>query len=105
MNSNAKSLRRYEGYLLIDHSVSPGTSEVPEGRKMETPTFICSHCNSICIIHMPRTVALSYCPKCDHQICRACDAIRAMSGGECRSFEKLIDQLSTVNPPSHLIGA
>lgn len=70
------SLRRHEGLLLIDHSASPGTPEVPEGARLELPTVTCCHCNRVVVLNMARTRPRGYCAKCDHYVCDlpACNA-------------------------------
>ena len=75
------SLRRLEGYLLIDHSASPGTRGVPEGKCFESPTVTCSHCQTIVVLNALRTRSRGYCSKCDAYICDGCTAL-----GECRPF-------------------
>jgi len=100
------SLKRHEGYLFIDHRASPGiTAEfirncgkdpadflvVGEGQVMEAPTYTCSHCQHVVVIKPDRTRSRGYCPKCDHRICDACEAVRFLSGGECNLFRKRVE--------------
>lgn len=53
------TLRRHEGFLLIDHRASPGVPEeialaagmdpkhCGEGKLFEAPTLTCSHCKGV----------------------------------------------------------
>ena len=97
------SKRSHEGYLLIDHSESPGITEednkkagivapvIKEGSKAEFPTYTCPHCNGVVVINPARTRARSYCQKCDHYMCDACGAAQALST-EHNPFAKIMDQ-------------
>ena len=94
------SLKRQEGYLLIDNRFGPGVSEefirasgkhapvVKEGQLYESATVTCSHCNAIVILNPDRTRERGYCRKCDSYICDnpGCSM-------ECRNFDKLLDTL------------
>lgn len=100
------SLRRHEGYLLIDNSASPGVDDVfaklprknpavpllvGEGKKFECPTITCSHCHRIVIINTLRERPRGYCRKCDHYICDWCTA-EAHRTGECNPMKKVLDE-------------
>jgi len=97
------SLKRYEGYVLIDHRASPGVSEelvrqwhaagkwtplVDEGCAYESGTMTCAHCGTIVILNPLRTRPREYCPKCDKYVCG-----NTVCATECRSFNKLLDTL------------
>lgn len=96
------SLRRHEGYLLLDNRVSEGVSdatiaahglELPPGAGrgvFEAPTYTCSHCHRVVILNPDRTRVRAYCSKCDHRICDACEVVRVASGGECRPFVQVV---------------
>jgi len=98
-----KSLRSNEGYFLLDHRNSPGVADelvVKEGLLpgagrgvFESATFTCSHCQVIVVLNPDRSRERGYCRKCDHLICDACETAKAQSGGECRSFKRLVDVL------------
>jgi hypothetical protein len=77
--------RRQQGYLLVDHSASPGLTEeqsrwagydpfwCKEGRKYEVATFRCAHCAGCVVPNPERTRERHNCPKCDHKyICDGC---------------------------------
>lgn len=97
-----KSLRSHEGYLLLDHSDSPGVSdealsqhELPRGAGrtfFEAPTYTCSHCQRIVIVNPDRVRDRAYCRKCDHRICDECGGVAAATG-ECRTFRQVIDEV------------
>ena len=63
------SLRRHDGYLLIDHTASPGTPEVPEGTKFEAAAITCCHCGRVFIATPSNPTPKGYCRKCDHYTC------------------------------------
>jgi hypothetical protein len=96
------SKRRHEGWLLIDHSESPGLTDAElrttwplplagTGRgKFEAPTITCSHCQMVLVINPLRTRTREYCQKCDHYICDGCGTTMAVSG-VCRTFKQVID--------------
>lgn len=97
-----KSKRSHEGYLFIDHRNSPGLTEaqtVAAGRPVgaatglfEAPTYTCSHCQYVVVMHPNRQRERAYCAKCDHYICDACGVVKALNG-ECRPMEKIFDQV------------
>jgi len=83
------SLKRREGYLLIDHRFSPGVPEdiarkagfdpklMREGKYLETATIHCAHCLGSVVKNPMRIRERAYCAKCDSYICDYCDAARA----------------------------
>ena len=100
------SLKRHEGYLLIDNSNGPGVSQqqlaqlphkgeafaVPEGRKFECAFITCKHCRVTMLKNPERKRDRAYCAKCDHYICDRCAAI-AWRTGECRTIDEVMDTL------------
>lgn len=98
---------RREGYLLIDHTFSPGLTPeelhaagvkapaVGADRKGEFATVTCCHCNVVVILNPLRTRARGYCPKCDAYVCD-----NPGCGLECRNFEKLLDFVQDANARS-----
>lgn len=94
------SLKRHEGYLLIDNRFGPGVSAefirasgkdapvVPEGRMFESATVTCSHCHSIVVLNPGRSRPRNYCRKCDHYVCDnpACNV-------ECMPLNDVLDSL------------
>ena len=80
-----KSLKRHEGWLLLDHSASPGIPPdiarkigldpklVGEGRRLEAATITCKHCGGAYIKNLKRTRPRGYCRLCDHYICDGCE--------------------------------
>lgn len=97
------SLRRHEGYLLIDSRNTPGLPDdilqkaVPgapsyAGRTMfETPTYTCSHCCRVVVMNPLRTRERDYCPGCDHYVCDSCGTIRRQLG-RCRTFKQIVEE-------------
>jgi hypothetical protein len=93
-----RRLDQREGYLLIDHTASPGVSKadldklgmvgpaVGEGQKLELKTFTCSHCQGVVIMNPERTRERASCHKCYARICDKCAAT-----GECSPFEKKVE--------------
>lgn len=98
-----RSLRDYEGYFLLDHRDSPGVPDevaiktgLPPGAGrglFEAPTYTCSHCQTVCIVKLPRETEVPYCPKCDHHICNTCGKLRALNGGACKTFKQVCDEI------------
>jgi len=82
------SLKRHEGYLLVDHRASPGLPEeiarqagydpkfCGEGKIFEAASLTCSHCKNSWIKNPLRTRERAYCSQCDHYICDWCDLKR-----------------------------
>jgi hypothetical protein len=83
---SVKSLKRFEGWLLLDHTASPGIPAdiarkigldpkfVGEGKKLEAATITCKHCGGAFIKNPKRTRPRGYCRLCDHYICDGCKA-------------------------------
>ena len=97
------SLRRHEGYLLIDNRFGPGVTPsfvqqsgqkglgvpvVGEGALFESATITCSHCHTVVILNPNRSRPRNYCGKCDHYICD--NPICLM---ECSPLNKVLDVL------------
>lgn len=92
------SLKRHEGYLLIDNRFGPGvTAEfvqqsgkpapvVGEGQLYESATITCSHCHAVVILNPARTRARNYCSKCDHYVCDNPVCITA-----CNPLNRILD--------------
>jgi hypothetical protein len=114
------SKRELEGYLLIDHSDSPGLTEaeakrgartsllpfVGAGQKLETPTQSCSHCERIVIINPKRTRHREWCRSCDHYICDVCGFEAREPGYVHKSYkQKMEDHLNFVIRTGVLNGA
>jgi hypothetical protein len=86
------SLKRHEGFLMIDHRASPGLPEVPEGTLFEAAILTCSHCQVTMIRNPARTRARAYCTGCDHYICDRCAEIRFVSL-QCHDIQRVFDQV------------
>jgi hypothetical protein len=95
------SLRRHEGYFMLDHRNAPSLTDaatvaaglpVGAGRGLfEAPTYTCSHCQVVVFLNPNRTRERAYCKRCDHLICDECGAKRAM-GAECKTMKQILDE-------------
>ena len=98
-----KNLNSHTGYLIIDHSESPGineedvpvrlrssTSIVKEGEVLERDTKICTHCESGIILEPLRTRKRERCWHCNHYICDRCYKWLQITG-QCIPFKKKVD--------------
>lgn len=106
------SKRSAEGYLLIDHTASPGVTQdearalgvpfVAAGQRGEFKTLTCKHCGTSVAANPQRTRQRGHCFKCDHYLCDICAAI-----GDCRPIAALADAVAgsdkPLNPSSPLI--
>jgi hypothetical protein len=86
------SLKRHEGYLMIDHRASPGLPEVPEGTLFEAALLTCSHCQLSMIRNPARTRERAYCTGCDHYICDRCADIRQTTLA-CHDIRRVFDHM------------
>lgn len=101
------SLKRHEGWLLIDHSASPGIpadiarrigyapEDVAEGAVFETATLTCKHCKTSYIKNRFRIRPREYCRKCDHYICDGCAQQAAQPDYVHRCGEEILDATLT----------
>jgi hypothetical protein len=97
-----KSLKSLEGYLLVDHRASPGLPEDmaiaagygPDGGKgiYETATVTCNHCKVVVVLKSDRTRGRGFCRGCNHYLCDACTAQRALDG-LCIPFDAIVEQV------------
>lgn len=98
------SLKKHEGWLLIDNRFGPGVTDemvkksglsgvpvVKEGQTFEAATITCSHCQAIVIINHERTRERTYCRKCNHYICDGCAVVMATTL-ECLPMNKKLDE-------------
>jgi hypothetical protein len=98
----SKSLKRHEGWVMLDHSASPGLPAdfarlmgldprfTGEGQKFEAATLTCPHCGGAWIKNPLRTRPRDYCRKCDHYICGGCAYIAAQPGYVHACFKQVI---------------
>lgn len=124
MSLNAKPQR--EGYLIVDHSASPGLPEdvartagydpkhCGEGKVFEAATLTCAHCKIAVVKNPLRTRERPYCAKCNHYICDVC-AMQAQAPTYSHlPYEKLADDIlnlaeklgsprDLLNPPGKIV--
>ena len=81
-----KSLRSLEGYLLVDNRCAGGALN-------EFPTLTCSHCKAVMLVNPLRTRDRAFCRKCNHYVCDKCEALRVASGGECKTFDQIGEEI------------
>lgn len=100
-----QGLNTHMGYLLIDHTDSPGIriEDVPErlrrttqvvgkGKKAEFDTKVCTHCERGIIFNPERVRDRGVCRYCHHYICDTCDEIYRKTG-QCIPFKKILDDM------------
>lgn len=76
------SLKRFEGYLLTDHSQGPGMQfyshtvhspiYYPKETKIEQATLWCKHCSASFLPNPDRERQRAYCRTCDAYMCDPC---------------------------------
>jgi hypothetical protein len=95
------SIRRHEGYLLIDNRDSPGVKpgDIPSrgdvpfvsaSTMYEAPTYTCSHCQRVVWMNPDRTRERAFCRRCNHVLCDGCGKLMEQTR-ECVPFKKIID--------------
>jgi hypothetical protein len=99
------SLKRFDGYLMIDHRASPGVPEdiarktgfdpkmLAEGKLLESATITCAHCLGVVVKHPMRIRPRGYCPQCDRYLCDKCEKKRSEPGYVHAGGEQLVDAL------------
>lgn len=82
----------------LAQSLGPDVIPVRPGSVFESATVTCSHCQRQVVLNPDRTRERGYCPKCDHYVCDACEAIRVAAGGECKTFKQIMDEVQNAAP-------
>lgn len=86
------SLKRYEGYLLTDHSQGPGLNQrYPNQLKVEEATLWCGHCGTPFIKNLNRERPREYCRLCDIYMCDCCAAATKQPVYIHRSIKEIIE--------------
>lgn len=99
------SLRRQEGYFLLDNRDTPGVPDevarplAPDlpmgfnraGRLFEAPTVTCSHCQTVVVINPDRQRERPFCRKCNHYVCDSCGVVLAQTK-ECKTWKQFIEE-------------
>lgn len=99
-------MAKREGYLIVDHSASPGLPEdiarqagydpkqCAEGKRYEAATLTCAHCKSAVVKNPHRIRERPKCTKCDnHYICDGCAYQASLPTYEHLPFQKLADTI------------
>lgn len=94
------SLGKIGGYLVIDHSNSPGIPAdlaekwsargIPvatEGKTLELDTWTCSHCNATVLKNPARVRPREVCRKCMHVVCDTCV-------DTCQPFAEIVERVA-----------
>ena len=97
-------MKQREGYLLVDHSASPGLPEdvarasgydpamVAEGKRFEAATLTCAHCKVTVVKSPLRTRERNYCMKCSGKyICDVCGFRATLPDYNHAPYEKYVD--------------
>lgn len=97
------SLKRHEGYIMVDHRASPGLPDdiarqagfdpqlCGEGKLFESAILSCSHCRTAFVKNLDRTRERGYCAKCDHYVCDLCHAEMQLPTYTHLPFDKFVD--------------
>ena len=92
------------GYLIVDHSASPGLPEwfarrngydpdlTREGKVFEADTYGCPHCGGVVIKNPLRTRPRELCLKCNTFICDTCAAVMCAPDYVHKIFIQLIEE-------------
>jgi hypothetical protein len=101
---------RREGWLLVDHSASPGLPEdvaraagydptfVREGKRYETATLTCAHCKSTVVPNPQRTRERAKCFKCLHYICDGCAFRASLPDYDHAPYERRVELVMAGKP-------
>jgi hypothetical protein len=105
-------MRKQMGYLLVDHSASPGLPEAVarsagydpvwcrEGKRFETATLTCSHCQSCVVPNHFRIRERAHCMKCNHYICDACHYLTTLPDYVHFPFAAVVDGTVKLGDPT-----
>jgi hypothetical protein len=106
-----------EGYVLVDHSASPGISKdmalkagydpryASEGMKFEGAVIACRHCRAHVVKNPLRTRERAFCGKCNDYICDACHALSTLPNYSHKPYEQILDErLAGMGSPLELLS-
>jgi|GEM_PF-3178581 len=101
-------MAKQEGYLIVDHSSSPGMPDnyaqrfahkigtdpslLKEGKVFEADTLKCGHCGSVQIKRHDRVRARGHCFKHNGYLCDPC-FIAFKVNGICKPFAQVIEDV------------
>lgn len=96
-----RRLKDHSGYLIVDHSDSPGISmsDIParlrgltipvgNGEIFEADIQFCAHCGSQVVLHPKRVRPRGFCARCNHYVCD-----NPVCSRECNPLKKQFDLL------------
>ena len=97
-------MRQREGYLMVDHSASPGLPEdiarasgydplmCKEGKRLEAATLTCAHCKVTVVKSPLRSRPRETCMKCSgHYICDVCAFRASLPAYTHTPFDRYVD--------------
>jgi hypothetical protein len=103
-------MKKQMGYLMVDHSASPGLPEdialaagydprlCREGKTYEADTMACSHCPNIVLKNPLRTRERHYCAKCGGRyICDPCAYLATLPDFVHTPLVKVLDIVKEQN--------
>ena len=111
--------KQHGGYLMVDHSASPGLPEdvarrfgydpelCREGKVYEADTKSCCHCGSVVILNLSRTRERHSCDKCSGRfICDGCAFLASQPDYVHVPLAKRVDDVKTMmgSPMQLLLG-
>lgn len=99
------SLKRFEGYLLTDHSQGPGLQfysptaagllQYPQETKVEQATLWCCHCSACFLPNPDRDRQREYCRTCDNYLCDCCARTAKKPDYFHRSFHDIAEMVKS----------
>lgn len=87
----AVSNAQKQGFLLIDNRLAPPEPGIP--RFFEGATKTCPHCTGQVVLNPARTRERGHCRRCDSYLCDGCAVLAKLSGGECRPFSAVVEDI------------
>lgn len=92
------SLKRFEGYLLTDHSQGPGLNQrYPNEKLVEEATIGCVHCGVVFVKNPDRERPREFCRTCDRYMCDPCARASKQPDYVHRSFVDIANLIMSGN--------
>lgn len=92
MGLNVRSLKSQEGVIIVENRDIGAMPFNNSQMTQEIPTYTCSHCHRVVVLHPTRQRERAFCGKCNHKICDQCETVRVALGGECRTMNQIIEE-------------